>query len=375
MTSNISPFKTPERFNELRASSSPSSDDSLSDILKISTMDSKHRKAFVKLVPDMATFVTLDEAIVSEIVSELSTDFPDAPFAKTSITQRIQVKRLLRLIRFIVLGGSVSTKPTAIEIEAYIASVDKGLLGASLSFPDLTNDSSLSLSSSKYPPNGSKLSEALTSWDGGHTLWFDWKDVTLIKMGQFPEFKAVLENETKATADSARSSILYSILLEKTLGGDAHTLLTSLPLEEQTGYHGWQKLHSSMEGSEKGPLLEKEATRLLKIRKDSNTTLLAFQGDMERAFQLLVHAKKPLDEDMKMNYVFTRISDPDFQSLVSQLQREKRSKTLTSIEKLWSELREHETSIESKDNVDTAEILSIWRTEHKSPGSDTNKGT
>ena len=82
MTSNISPFKTPERFNELRASSSPSADDSLNDILKTSTMDSKHRKAFVKLVPDLATFVTLDETIVSEIVSELSTDFPDPPLQR-----------------------------------------------------------------------------------------------------------------------------------------------------------------------------------------------------------------------------------------------------------------------------------------------------
>lgn len=95
-------------------------------------------------------------------------------------------------------------------------------------------------------------------WDGGNASWFDWKDATWIKMGQFPDFKTALEAEDKAAADPAHSSILYSRFLEKTSGGDANSCLTALPLvAERTWYHMWKRLKAVIEGAEKAPLWKK----------------------------------------------------------------------------------------------------------------------
>ena len=287
--SAISPFKSPQRLSELRTGPALG-EDALSDVLLVSPLDSKYWRVFLDAVPDLSTFVTLTEQLLDELYKDICSRYKDAPFAKSAFLRRSHIQRFLRLIRYIVLGGSVAAQPTTTEVETYIASMDQGLLGVNLFSPQSSVTSPITSLSYKDRPDGSKLSEALTMWDGGNTSWFDWKDATWIKMGQFPDFKAVLEDENKATADTARSSILYSIFLEKTSGGDAHTLLTALPLAERTGYHAWTKLKAAMEGAEKGPLLEKEANRLLKVRKDIKTTLLSFQGDMERAFQLLIHA-------------------------------------------------------------------------------------
>ena len=71
-----------------------------------------------------------------------------------------------------------------------------------------------------------------------------------------------------------------------------------------------------MEVFKKGPLLE--SNHLLKTCEDSKTTILAFKGDMgQTSSQLLVHAKKPINKDTNINYIFTWINDPDFQLLVS----------------------------------------------------------
>jgi hypothetical protein len=53
-----------------------------------------------------------------------------------------------------------------------------------------------------------------------------------------------------------RSNILYGILLEKTEGGQAHTLVESIPKDKQSGYEAYQAIIKHMEGSEMRKSLE-----------------------------------------------------------------------------------------------------------------------
>jgi hypothetical protein len=49
------------------------------------------------------------------------------------------------------------------------------------------------------------------------------------QMSANPEFEKVLLDEEEAAKDPWRSAILFGILLEKTEGGQAHTLIESIP--------------------------------------------------------------------------------------------------------------------------------------------------
>jgi hypothetical protein len=80
-----------------------------------------------------------------------------------------------------------------------------------------------------------------------------------------PEFEKVFLNEGEAKKDPQRSGILFGIFLEKTEGGQAHTLVESIPSIRQLGYEAFKVNQQHMEGAEMRKRLEQQAKQQLKI--------------------------------------------------------------------------------------------------------------
>jgi hypothetical protein len=186
--------------------------------------------------------------------------------------------------------------------------------------------------------------------------WFDWKEVVKMKLGLFPSFVKVFEDEGEALKDPKRSSVLYNVFKEKTLGGVAHTLVDSLGKNKKTGYHAFQALVQAMEGTETCERLKKHAEMLRDgAKKDSTTTFLEFQGNMQQYLAVLdkieqLEGRTPLSEEKRIKLILKGVLDKDFQSTVLQLQRELQAGTLDSSEKVFSELRAVETHVETQDS-------------------------
>jgi hypothetical protein len=110
-------------------------------------------------------------------------------------------------------------------------------------------------------------------WQFGHV--FDWKKILLSKCQQNPEFEQVLLDEEETINDPWRSAILFGIFLEKTEGGQAHTLVKSVPSDEQSGYEVFKVNQQHMEGSKMHKCLEQQAKWQLKMAwLNSDTTVL-----------------------------------------------------------------------------------------------------
>jgi hypothetical protein len=71
-------------------------------------------------------------------------------------------------------------------------------------------------------------------------------------------------DEEEAKKDPWHSAILFSIFLEKTEGGQAHTLVKLIPSDRQSGNEAFKMIQQHMEGSEMRKRLEQQAKRQLK---------------------------------------------------------------------------------------------------------------
>jgi hypothetical protein len=345
MTSST-PIKMPEHWSKLL----DESPEDIDDIIGLSLVPEDAVDTLKEHVSTPEEFAAIDKESAVLIVDDLASRHPKALTSK--IKKHLLVSNLLSLVNFKNAGGCAATRPTPAEIKHFVTSgreqvsFQDRLCGPSPPPDHSSMDSKL--------VNGAKLALAIPPYNGKDgKKWFDWKDTVYTKIGQFPAFGAVFEDEGEAKKEKALSSILYNIFKEKTRGGSAQTLVDSLANDEKTGYHAFQALVQAMEGSEVADRLRKEADRLKKeAKKDSKTMVLEWQGNILKYFDVLdkieaLDKRRPISEEKKMGMLLDSVIDAEYRQSVIQLRREIKNKSLTLCKELFLEIRTVETHLET----------------------------
>jgi hypothetical protein len=179
-------------------------------------------------------------------------------FLKDCNNCRFLSVQLNTCVRFWAHGGSLWGHPSLEEMAHFIAVAASPLMLGVVT-PTLDGDEA----KERIPIDVAKFSDSISPWDGNLITWFEWKKKLLTKCWQNPEFEKVLLDSEEAAKDPWRSAILFGILLEKTEGGQAHTLIESNPSNIQSGYKAFKVLQQHMEGAEMRKCLEQQAKRQL----------------------------------------------------------------------------------------------------------------
>jgi hypothetical protein len=339
----LSPIKTPTRWSELQESQVAGVDD-IDDILNLSLIPEPARDTFKENVSSVEEFTATDEDAATLIVDALSTEHPD--LFRSPVKQRLCVNNLVLLAQFKQAGGSATACPSIAEIKAFVEASKMPQTGNQRFSPSPTPDQS---SPDSKQVNGMKLALAIPVYKGEEEKWFDWRAIVLMKIGQFPAFGKVFQDEAEALKDTVTSEVLYNIFKEKTFGGAAHTLVESVT--PKTGFHAFQALSEAMEGTEVSERLQAQADLLeATAKKDSSKSFLEFQGDMLKYLDVLdkVEAleKRPkVSEEKKIRTILKAITDGAYKETVLRLHGEIRKKNITTSQELFSELRKVETNV------------------------------
>jgi hypothetical protein len=279
---------SPERLLALTANDPY--EDRVDDILKLSSVPDPAHDVFRSMIESVDDFMAANEAALALLVDELSQ--VHQPLAKSPFKKKILLNNLLSLADFKRAGGSIQARPTLLEQKAFLDATRAPPLTPfhrSLLSATKTTDPSPVTPDNKVA-NGSKLSQAISPFNGEREDWFDWKEMVGIKIAQFPAFKKAFSDEAEALKDRLTSDVLYSIFHEKTLGGVAATLVQSAA--PKTGFHAFKSLTDAMEGEETVDRMRKQAEKLkAAATEDSNKSILEYRGDCQKYFQVADRVK------------------------------------------------------------------------------------
>jgi hypothetical protein len=217
--SSTSPFETPKRHAQLKLTGQPI-DDTIEDLLGVITIPHELKQLFMDAAQTIDEFVVYDKADCEKFVEDLHHSNKTIAHLRDKGHRRFLAAQLYLCVQYRAHGGTFQGSPTLKEMASSVAVAQSpSMLGVAtpVAAPTAT-------SKEPAPIDSSKFSDAIAVWDGSLESWFEWKKKLLTKCRQHPEFEKVLLDEAESKKDKRRSDILYGILLEKTEGGQAHTL-------------------------------------------------------------------------------------------------------------------------------------------------------
>jgi hypothetical protein len=155
-------------------------------------------------------------------------------------------------------------------------------------------------------------------------------------------------------------SFQYSLwnFLKKTEGGQAHTLVESLPNNKQSGYEAYQVILKHMEGSEMRKSLELHAKKQLKkAHLTPGTSLLEFQEDINKYFQLAndvnnLQSLPLLPVKRRIEIILGQVKNPDYNTRVEIIERELKAGKKMTIAQVFADLLQVKTRLKEQEDDD-----------------------
>ena len=351
----ISPA-TPKRFQELLADTPLESKDqnALNKVLVLSSFPKKLRAEFLQIFPTADEFIMAASSpdALDGVIANMETD-------KLVIKQKplrvLLVNKLVQLATFLRYQGNLFADPTPTffgcsQLQQICREPSSSPVHLFLVLRKLIQSQQLRL----FRPLQLGLpSEDLAAtleknpWDKTEESYPEWKDRTVVNLGQVPKFKRVIMDQNAASQDSYRSEIAFSSLLAAFEGSDIYDTIRHLT--PQTGYAAWKKMEELMEGEDKMALYRKRAeSLLLNVCKSTDITVNAYHSQLSKIFALFKAAKEEYTEPRQIEEALRHIADPDFENIKQDLHRRRRSGELTTMSELFNELvnRENDVRIE-----------------------------
>jgi hypothetical protein len=372
--SSASPFATPKRHAQLKSNDQPM-DDSIDDLLEVLTIPEELKEPFKLEATDIDMFAVFDKQDCVKFVDDLYNNNKGIAFLRDKGSRRYLSAQLHMCVQFRSHGGTFRGNPTLTEMSSFVVvALSPAMLG-----PDTPTAVPVVATKEPAPIDSSKFSDAINIWDGSLETWFDWKKKLLTKCRQHPEFEKVLLEEDEAKKDRRRSNILYGILLEKTEGGQAHTLVESLPKDKQSGFEAYQVILKHMEGSEMRKRLELQSKKQLKkARLNSGSSLLEFQGDINKYFALeddvnRLQGLPLLPVNRRIEIILGQVKNPEYNTRVEMIERELKAGKNMTVEQVFADLLQVKTRLKAneEDDDDDRAVPTIRRAEQTNPGSST----
>jgi hypothetical protein len=373
--SYTSPYVTPRRHVQLKSNEQPL-DDTIDDMLGVIRVPDDVKQAVLSMAKSIDEFVVYDKQDCQKFVDDLVKANKTNTFLLDQGNRRFLTSQLHMCVQYRAHGGSFKGDPTLQEMASFV----KIAMSPALMNAATPAAGQIVVSKEPAPIDSSKFSDAIAVWNGDLESWFEWKKKLLTKCRQHPEFEKVLLDEAESKKDTRRSDILYGILLEKTEGGQAHTLVESLPIDKQSGYEAYQVILKHMEGSEMRKRLELQSKKQLKkARLNPGTSLLEFQGDINKYFQLVddVHRLQSIDllpVERRIKIILGQVKNPEYNTRVELIERELKAGKAMTIEQVFADLLQVETRLKEQedddDDVPAHGVPTMRRVEHNSnPGS------